>query len=432
MMALLDVLRERTERRTRSAQVSCGELGLLSVEALPPAELERLSSDRAVLYAACRELQRAGEALRQAGKLFAPDEITAYLSDEEAASGAAAVRNISGVSASRRDPGTGVDTAGGEADPAAAPRMTGPDTGPDSPASPADRVSGGTENGEIRLDTVQVEPAVLPSNAGHGPADFGGVMASAPVLPRTENREIRLDAVQASGSETTKVRHDPVQTEAPADRENPALLPQNRDGQDSREFCPEPFQPGKTDKKAQGIVDLPGWNTRNLGETHSVPSGEKSEDRRAKAARLPHETESEIPEGMHETASEFSRFRAGAVHEITSDFQDGLHETTSEQSGFGKVRPHEIKSEFREALHETESESGGTMAETLHEMTSESPVRGPGRMHETRSESGAPAQESVHEIRSEVREAVHEMESELTDRVARSILEGLRRAAAVR
>ena len=83
---------------------------------------------------------------------------------------------------------------------------------------------------------------------------------------------------------------------------------------------------------------------------HSVPSGEKPEDRRAKAVRLPHETESEIPEKMHETTSEPGCPGAGAVHEITSEF----------------------------------------------------------------------------------REAVHEMESELTDRVARSILEGLRRAAAVR
>lgn len=254
------------------------------------------------------------------------------------------------MSASQRDPGTGTGTSGGEAEPAATPRMTGHDTGPDSPASPADTVSGETENGEIRLDTVQ-----------------------------------------ASGAETTKVRHDPVQMEAPADWENPALLPPKWDGQDSREFCSEPFQLGKTDKKAQGIVDLPGWNIRNLGETYFVPSREKLEVRRAKAARLPHETESEIPEKMHETTSESGRPGAGTVHET--------------------------KSEFRETLHETESESGGTMAETLHEMT---------------SESGAPAQESVHEIRSEVREAVHEMESELTDRVSRSILEGLRRAAAVR
>lgn len=107
------------------------------------------------------------------------------------------------------------ELAGGEAEPAAAPRMTGPDTGPDSPASPADTVSGGTENGEIRLDTVQTEPAVLLPNAGHGPADFGGVTTSTSVLSRTENREIRLDVVQASGSETTKVRHDPCRRKHP-------------------------------------------------------------------------------------------------------------------------------------------------------------------------------------------------------------------------
>ena len=83
---------------------------------------------------------------------------------------------------------------------------------------------------------------------------------------------------------------------------------------------------------------------------HSVPSGEKPEDRRAKAVRLPHETESEIPE----------------------------------------------------------------------------------KMHETTSEPGCPGAGAVHEIKSEFREAVPEMESELTDRVARSILEGLRRTAAVR
>ena len=83
---------------------------------------------------------------------------------------------------------------------------------------------------------------------------------------------------------------------------------------------------------------------------HSVPSGEKPEDRRAKAVRLPHETESEIPE----------------------------------------------------------------------------------KMHETTSEPGCPGAGAVHEIKSEFREAVHEMESELTDRVARSILEGLRWTAAVR
>lgn len=122
-------------------------------------------------------------------------------------------------------------------------------------------------------------------------------------------------------------------------------------------------------------MDLPGWNIRNLGETYFVPSREKPEARRTKAARLTHETKSEFPEKMHETTSELGCPGAGAVHEIKSD--------------------------FRETPHETESEFGGPLTKTLHEIT---------------SESGAPAQESVHEIRSEAREAVHEMESELRTR----------------
>lgn len=431
-MALLDVLRERTERRTITAQVSCGALGLLSVEALPPAEMERLQDDRAVLYAACRELQSAGETLRKAGKLFAPDEITAYLSDEEAASGARTVRDISGVSAFRRDPGTGTDTV--------------PDAGDESDSR--------AENGEIRLDAVQEKTAVLPQNGGSSPADFGGVTVSAGMLPRTENREIRLDAVQDSGTETTKVRHDSVQMVDHTNREYPAPHPQNRDGQDSREFCPEASHEGKTDKKSLGIVDLPGWDTRNLGETDPAPSGENPEAGTAKTARHPHETTSDFRYMLHEMTSESGRPKAKAMHETTSDFPERMHETTSESAGPGAKVPHEIKSELRKPLHETESESGGFQAGMLHEMTSESgslaagevheikshfqraiqenALEIPEEMHETTSESGGTASRSMHEIRSEVREALHELESDFTDRVARSILEGLRRAAAVR
>ena len=82
--------------------------------------------------------------------------------------------------------------------------MTGPDTGPDSPASPADTVSGGTENGEIRLDTVQTEPAVLLPNAGHGPADFGGVTTSTSVLSRTENGKSDLMSCRLPGRKLRK------------------------------------------------------------------------------------------------------------------------------------------------------------------------------------------------------------------------------------
>lgn len=55
---------------------------------------------RALLYAACRDLQTAGETLRRRGRLFTPAEVTAYVSDEEAA---AAART--GPGAQRRDDG---------------------------------------------------------------------------------------------------------------------------------------------------------------------------------------------------------------------------------------------------------------------------------------------------------------------------------------
>ena len=90
-MALADILRERVSRRGRTAEVECGALGTVTVEALPPRECAALGmrdGGRALLYAACRDLQTAGEALRREGRLFTPAEVTAYVSDEEAAAAA--------------------------------------------------------------------------------------------------------------------------------------------------------------------------------------------------------------------------------------------------------------------------------------------------------------------------------------------------------
>ena len=41
-MALADVLRERVSRRGRTAEVACGLLGTVTVEALPPRECAAL------------------------------------------------------------------------------------------------------------------------------------------------------------------------------------------------------------------------------------------------------------------------------------------------------------------------------------------------------------------------------------------------------
>ena len=101
-MALADVLRERVSRRGRTAEVACGLLGTVTVEGLPPRECAALGmrdGGRALFYAACRDLQTAGETLRREGRLFTPAEVTAYVSDEEAAAAARTVLALSGVTA---------------------------------------------------------------------------------------------------------------------------------------------------------------------------------------------------------------------------------------------------------------------------------------------------------------------------------------------
>ena len=102
-MGLAEKLTARAARQGRSAPVACGELGTVTVEALPIRELELLlrgaDGERAVFYAACRELQSAGEELRKAGKVFAPDGIMQFVSDSEAAAAARRVLELSGQAA---------------------------------------------------------------------------------------------------------------------------------------------------------------------------------------------------------------------------------------------------------------------------------------------------------------------------------------------
>ena len=80
-----------------------------------------------------------------------------------------------------------------------------------------------------------------------------------------------------------------------------------------------------------------------------------------------------------------------SLHEIRSEFPESVHEIKSESDRKGRGSLHETESEFREGLHETTSEFDENRRESLHEIT-----------------------------------------SELAERVAERLLEGLRRAAAVR
>lgn len=59
-------------------------------------------------------------------------------------------------------------------------------------------------------------------------------------------------------------------------------------------------------------------------------------------------------------------------------------------------------------------------------------VREAETLHETESENDAKGGKTLHESKSEVTETLHETTSELAERVARELLDGLRRAAWVR
>lgn len=107
-MGLAEKLRQRAALQGRTAGVECGELGVLTVEALPLRELELLyrgpDGARAVFYAACRELQAAGEELRRSGQVYAPDGILQFVSQQEAEAAARVVLELSGCVPAAAEP----------------------------------------------------------------------------------------------------------------------------------------------------------------------------------------------------------------------------------------------------------------------------------------------------------------------------------------
>ena len=391
-MALADVLRERVSRRGRTAEVACGLLGTVTVEALPPRECAALGmrdGGRALFYAACRDLQTAGETLRREGRLFTPAEVTAYVSDEEAAAAARTVLTLSGVTASGDGPSTkSAEVRLGDV------QKDGAHLAVEAPSEKEIRLDGVQENtgqkAEVRLSDVR-------NDAPH----FAAKAPSA--------REFRLGDVQENGDLTGKVRHEDVREKAVQKAEirlEDVRKPDGtaEDGQVSHEFFGGDGS-DRTDPILGGVSDFVPQNLALSEENDrfSAPfelpgnAGEVS----GRGSNL-HETESEAGEAVHEKKSD-----------LTAERREGLHET---------------KSEVRETVHEMKSESAAERREGLHEKKSEVEETA----HETKSESAAARRWGLHENKSEVRETVHEMKSESVERFAEGLLEGLRRAAAVR
>ena len=406
-MALADVLRERVSRRGRTAEVACGLLGTVTVEALPPRECAALGmrdGGRALFYAACRDLQTAGETLRREGRLFTPAEVTAYVSDAEAETAARTVLALSGVTAD----GDGASTKSEEV------RLG------DVQNSGAHLAVEAPSGAEIRLDGVQ-ENTVQKAKVRLGDVrnDGSHFAANAPVAG-----EFRLADVQENGDLTGKVRHDDVRKKAGQKAEirlGDVRKPDGtaEDGQVSHEFFGGDGS-DRTDPILGGVSDFVPQNLALSEENDrfSAPlelSG-NTEEVSGRGSNL-HESESEVEETAHEMKSESAAAR-----------RRGLHEMKSESAAARRRGLHESKSEAEETLHETKSESAAERRRGLHESRSEVGET----VHEKKSESAAARRRGLHESRSEVEEAVHETKSESVERFAAGLLEGLRRAAAVR
>ena len=413
-MALADVLRERVSRRGRTAEVACGLLGTVTVEALPPREcaaLGRRDGGRALFYAACRDLQTAGETLRREGRLFTPAEVTAYVSDEEAAAAARTVLALSGVTAD----GDGPSTKSAE--------VRHEDVQKDGAHLAVEAPS----EEEIRLDGVQ-ENTVQKAEVRLGDVrnDEPHFAANAPVAG-----EIRLDGVQENTVQKAEVRLGDVRNDEPHFAANAPVAGEFRladvrkkavqkaeirledvrkpdgtaaDGQVSHEF----FGGDGSDRTGPILGGVSDFAPLNLALS-------EENDRFSAPLELSGNTEEVSGRGSN-------------LHETESEVGEALHEMKSESATESRKDLHETKSEFRETVHETKSESAAERREGLHESKSEVGEL----MHEMKSESAAERRQGLHETESEVGELVHETKSESVERFAEGLLEGLRRAAAVR
>ena len=424
-MALADVLRERVSRRGRTAEVACGLLGTVTVEALPPRECAALGlrdGGRALFYAACRDLQTAGETLRREGRLFTPAEVTAYVSDEEAAAAARTVLALSGVTAD----GDGASTKSAEVR-LGDVQNNGTHLAVEAPSGEEIRLGDVQENEEVRHDGVRNNG---PHFAGKAPSEgefrladvqengdltgkvrLGDVRndgshfaAKAPLA-----REFRLADVQENGDLTGKVRHEDVRKKAVQKAEirlEDVRKPDGTaaDGQVSHEFFGGDGS-DRTDPILGGVSDFVPQNLALSEENDrfSAPlelSG-NTEEVSGRGSNL-HENKSEVGEALHEKKSDLTAERREGLHESKSEVGETLHDMKSE-----------LTAERRQGLHESRSEAGEAL-------------------HETKSELTAERRRGLHESKSEVREALHESKSESVERFAEGLLEGLRRAAAVR
>ena len=415
MMALGEILAARADNARARGTVEAGRLGTVTVEALPVLELERLmrgaDGDRAVFYAACRELQGAGAALLRAGKVYRPDQVMALVSDAEAAKAAEAVRALSGwtetetngkvaevLPAENTDgdsagAGEAADTsASSEASDGTAGEAAAHGTDTDKKAAfPAVTSDGRTaDNGRPRGQ--RFDHTADGTDEGAGGQDSHETDRKAEIRPAVVqvNAEVRRDAVQKKTADAA-FRPDTVREKAEKNAEirHRSVHGEKAGGQASCEFLAEYGEPLPLDGKTQVLPEKSPDAPQNVGVSDKMDGS------------------------LQKTEREFLSERAAPE----DGYALGLHESKSEIDGRGGAN-----------LHESESENGAGSGNALHEGASEITKT----LHETESENDAAGGDPLHESKSEITEMLHETTSELAERVARELLDGLRRAAWVR
>lgn len=387
MMALGDILAARADNARARGTVEAGTLGTVTVEALPVRELERLmrgaDGDRAVFYAACRELQGAGAALLRAGKVYRPDQVMALVSDAEAAKAAEAVRALSGWTGMDGGTAQRTDFPAENADSAGAGKAA--DTGASSEAS--DGTAGEAAAHGTDTDKKAAFPAVTSdgrtadngrsrgqrfdytadgTDEGAGGQDSHETDKKAEIRPAVVqvNAEVRREAVQKKTADAA-FRPDTVREKAGKNAEirHRSVHGEKAGGQASCEFLAEYGEPLPPDGKTQVLPEKSPDAPQNVGVSDKMDGS------------------------LQKTEREFLAERAAP--------EDG----------------------YALGLHESKSEIDG---------------RGGANLHESESENDAAGGDPLHESKSEVTETLHETTSELAERVARELLDGLRRAAWVR
>ena len=271
MMALGDILAARADNARARGTVEAGTLGTVTVEALPVRELERLmrgaDGDRAVFYAACRELQGAGAALLRAGKVYRPDQVMALVSDAEAAKAAEAVRALSGW--------TGMD--GGTAQ-----RTDFPAGNTAGDSAGAGEAAGGQDSHETDKK-AEIRPAVVQVNAE---------VRREAVQKKTADAAFRPDTVREKAGKNAEIRHRSVHGEKAG-------------GQASCEFLAEYGEPLPPDGKTQVLPEKSPDAPQNVGVSDKMDGSLQKTEQEFLSERAAPEDGYAL--GLHESKSDIIR-----------------------------------------------------------------------------------------------------------------------------